>query len=162
MGGRQQRTDPKWGHIFDHHSVVYDFPDGVKVFFTCRQQDNVATFVDEIVLGTAGQAQVVAHRITNRQGDKLWKYRNRNEPNMYRYEHQELFSSIRSATPINDGQYMCDSTMIAIMGRMATYTGKEITWDECVANSQRLGPEEYGWVDMPEPPVAIPGVTTVA
>ncbi len=157
MGGRQQRTDPKYGHIFDHHNVVYDFPNGVKVFFACRQQDNTSNETEEHVLGTKGIARMIRHKI---EGENKWRYRGP-KPSMYTAEHEKLFESIRSGSPINDGDYMCNSTMIAIMGRMATYTGKTLTWDECINSEVRLGPETYAWGDMPEPPVAIPGVTTV-
>ncbi len=158
MGGRQQRTASKYGHIFDHHSVVYDFPEDLKVFFTCRQQDNVAQEVEDHVLGTKGIAHMIRHRI---EGENKWRYRGSSR-SPYDIEHEKLFASIRSGSPINNGDYMCNSTMIAIMGRMATYTGKTVTWDECYNSEVRLGPETYEWGDMPEPSVAIPGVTTLA
>ena len=78
---------------------------------------------------------------------------------MYRAEHQELYKSIRAGKPINNGAYMCNSTMIALMGRMAAYTGKTLSWDECYNSTERLGPTEYDWTDVPEPPVAMPGKT---
>ena len=79
---------------------------------------------------------------------------------MYDLEHVALFNSIRDGKPINNGHYMCNSTMIAIMGRMCTYTGQELTWDECYSNDQRLGPQQYAWNDdVPPGIVAIPGIT---
>ncbi|MCA9185719.1 MAG: Gfo/Idh/MocA family oxidoreductase [Planctomycetales bacterium] len=153
MGGRQQRTDPKWGHIYDHHTVVYEYANGVRVFFTCRQMDNCSNHVDEHVMGTEGTAEVLAHRI---EAAEKWRYRGP-KPSMYVVEHQELFKSIREGNPINNGHYMCNSTMIAIMGRMCTYSGKKLTWDECYNSQQKLGPETYEWTDVPEPSVAIPG-----
>jgi predicted dehydrogenase len=161
MGGRQQRTDPKYGHIFDHHTVVYDFADGKKVFFSCRQQDNTAMEVEEHVLGTDGTAHVLSHEIDDRNGKRKWRYRGP-KPSMYRVEHEALFSSIRNGKPINNGPYMCNSTLLAIMGRMATYTGKRITREELTNNQESLGPATYEWGDMPEPAVAIPGVASVA
>jgi hypothetical protein len=80
---------------------------------------------------------------------------------MYVNEHVEFFKSIRNGQPINNGHYMCNSTMLAIMGRMAAYSGKTLTWEECINSEQRLGPKEYTWSDVPETPVAIPGVTKV-
>jgi len=156
IGGRQQRTDPKYGNIYDHFTVFYEYPTGQRVYFTCRQQDNTDTHVDELVLGTGGQAEVLRNRIVGKDG-KQWRYRGP-KPSMYRVEHQELFKSIRAGEPINNGHYMCNSTMLGIMGRMAAYTGKTLTWDECFNSEVRLGPSEYAWTDIPEPAVAMPGV----
>ncbi len=161
LGGRQQRTDPKWGHIYDHHTVFYDFPQGVKAFFTCKQQDNTSNFVDEFVLGTKGRAQVLAKKI---EGEKKWHYRSdpKKPTDPYMLEHVNLFKSIRAGEPLNQGHYMCNSTLTAIMGRMCTYTGQSLTWDQLMASEERLGPDKYEWGDMPEPPVAVPGVTKIA
>jgi predicted dehydrogenase len=155
LGGRQQRTDPMYGNIFDHHSVFYEYPSGVRVYFTCRQQNNLKRQVEETVLGTKGQAQIMAGRIS---GEKPWRYKG-DKPSMYREEHTALFKSIRDGHPINNGHYMCNSTLIAIMGRMCTYTGKPLTWEEVNNSKERLGPEQYAWGDLKVPPVAIPGVT---
>ena len=162
MGGRQQRTDPKWGHIYDHFTVFYEFPDQKHVYFTCRQQDNTTTHTDDRVLGTDGQAIVLGNRIYDKAGELAWRYRNKKKPSMYLVEHQHLFKSIRDGAPINNGHYMCNSTMLAIMGRMAAYSGKTLTWDECYNSDERLGPTEYAWTDVPEPPVAIPGSSSSA
>ncbi len=155
MGGRQQRTDPKYGHIYDHFTVFYEYPTGQRVYFTCRQQDGTTNHVDETVLGTAGQAEILRNRMVGNDGKK-WRYRGP-KPSMYRVEHQEMFQSIRDGKPINNGHYMCNSTMIGLMGRMAAYSGKTLTWDECFNSTERLGPSEYAWTDVPEPEVVIPG-----
>jgi predicted dehydrogenase len=155
IGGRQQRTDAKWGNIFDHHVVFFEYANDKKVFFTCRQQRGTTSRVDETVLGTEGQARIIGHRI---HGKTQWRYSGP-KPSMYVQEHKALFKSIRDGEPINNGSYMANSTMLAIMGRMCTYTGKTLTWDQCFNSKQRLGPENYAWVDVPEPKVAIPGMT---
>ena len=84
---------------------------------------------------------------------------------MYDVEHVELFKSIKEGKPINNGQYMCYSTMLAIMGRMATYTGQRITWDEALNSKQDLTPESYEWGPVKLPPgaldVAMPGTTVL-
>lgn len=160
LGGRQQRTDPKYGHIYDHFTVFYRYPTGQNVYFTCRQQDNTSTHVDELVLGTEGQAEILRNKISPQEG-KTWRYRGP-KPSMYRVEHEQLFQSIRSGQPINNGHYMCNSTMIGVMGRMAAYSGKTLTWEDCINSQQRLGPTEYTWSDLPEPPVAIPGMSELA
>ena len=157
MGGRQQRTDKKWGHIFDHHSVVYDYPNGVKCFFTCKQQDNTANFVDEIVIGTKGRAQVLGKQI---DGEQKWRYRGPGA-DPFKEEHKNLFTGIRSGKPLNQGGYMCNSSLVAVMGRHCTYTGQQWTWDKLMASTEALGPGKYQWGDVPEPPVAIPGAASV-
>ncbi|MCA9268514.1 MAG: gfo/Idh/MocA family oxidoreductase, partial [Planctomycetales bacterium] len=73
-------------------------------------------------------------------------------------EHDRLFASIRTGEPLNNGEYMAHSTLLAIMGRMATYSGQEITWDSALNSPERLGPTTYDWeAPLPEPPVQIPG-----
>jgi predicted dehydrogenase len=155
MGGRQQRTDSKLGNIFDHHAVFYEYPSGVRVYFTCRRQKNCSRSVDETVLGTKGRAQIIAGRI---DGEKPWRFSGK-KPSMYREEHGALFKSIRDGNPINNGHYMCNSTLIAIMGRMCTYTGQDLTWEQLNGSKERLGPDQYAWGDVQVPSVAIPGVT---
>lgn len=156
MGGRQQRTDPKFGSVYDHFSISYEFPNGVHTYFTCRQQDGCTNLVDELVLGTKGQAQILANRI---EGPNEWHY-NGPDVDMYELEHQALFRSIRDGKPINDGHYMTNSSMIGLMGRMCSYTGQELTWEQCVNSQEQLGPKEYSWTDnVPECKVAIPGIT---
>jgi myo-inositol 2-dehydrogenase/D-chiro-inositol 1-dehydrogenase len=79
---------------------------------------------------------------------------------MYQTEHDELFASIRSGKPINNGEYMSKSTLLAIMGRMAAYTGQQITWEKALASKEDLSPPRYDWaVALPDPPIAVPGVT---
>jgi predicted dehydrogenase len=160
MGGRQQRTDAKYGNVFDHFTVFYEYPTGQSVYFTCRQQDNCTMRVDEVVHGTKGKAEVLAGRIWNPSGSE-WRY-DGPKPSMYVNEHVELFKSIRDGNPINNGHYMVNSTRIAHFGRMAAYTGQTMAWDDAIADPTRLGPEQYGWTDIPEPPVAVPGLLAKA
>ena len=158
-GGRQQRTGREFGDIYDHHAVFYEYPSGVRVNFMCRQQQNCDSYVDEIVRGTKGQARILANEI---EGENSWHFDQKaaEKIDMYDLEHVALFNSIREGKPINNGHYMANSTMLAIMGRMCTYTGQALTWDECFNSQERLGPKEYGWHDdVPEGKVAIPGKT---
>jgi predicted dehydrogenase len=158
MGGRQQRTGPEFGNIFDHHTVFYEYPDGVRVFFTCRQQQDCTNFTDEIVLGTKGQAHVLEFRI---DGENAWQADKKDaKADMFTIEHEHLFKSIRDGEPINNSHYMANSTMLAIMGRMCTYTGQQLSWEQCFNSQERLGPAEYAWNDnVPPCKVAIPGRT---
>lgn len=159
LGGRQARTDAKYGNVFDHFSVFYKYPTGQHVYFTCRQQDKTDRLVDERVLGTKGQAILLdGHVIYDRNGKETWRYEGP-KPNMWQQEHVELFQALREGKTINNGDYMCNSTMLAVMGRLAGYTGKTLSWDECINDQQRLGPTEYAWTDFTPEPVAIPGKT---
>ncbi|MCC6492270.1 MAG: Gfo/Idh/MocA family oxidoreductase [Pirellulales bacterium] len=160
LGGRQQRVDPKYGNIYDHFAVFYEYPDGRHVYFTCRQQDNCSVRVDERVLGTAGQAEILKHELTDRGGKRTWRYKG-DKPSMYQQEHDELFASIRKGEPINNGHYMCNSTMIGLLGRAAGYTGQTVTWDQLQQSTERLGPSQYAWGEAPDLSVAIPGKTTL-
>lgn len=160
-GGRQVRTDPQFGHIFDHFAIVYEWPDGVRGFHYTRQQGNTAGDVSDYILGTKGIASVLgspSHAV--RVGGKnVWRYDGpRND--MYQTEHDELFASIRAGKPINDGPRMMNSTMMAIMGRMAAYTGQVVTWEQATNSRENLVPENLDWnTPMPVAPVARPGVT---
>ncbi len=155
LGGRQVRTGPEFGHIFDHHAVMYEYGNGVRMFSFCRQQDGCANDVSDYFQGTKGRANILRNAI---EGENAWRWRGEKN-NMYQQEHDELFASIRQAKPINNGLYMARSTMLAIMGRMATYTGKEVTWDQAINSNEVLGPGQYEWGSLPVPPVAMPGQT---
>jgi predicted dehydrogenase len=159
MGGRQVRTGPEYGHIFDHHSVVYEYANGVKLFSACRQQDGCANDVTDHIYGRQGTCDVMRYAVNGR---KSWRYNRtkaKSEDNMYQNEHNELIASIRSGKPINNGDYMTKSTLMAIMGRMATYTGKIITWEMALHSKEDLRPPKYEFGPLPVPPVAMPGVT---
>ncbi len=169
LGGRQVRTQPEFGHIYDHHSVVYEYKNGVKLFSNCRQQPGkIAHDVSDHIWGTRGVCHIETSRPTHggfrikEHGGKTWAYRLADgaaDPGMYVNEHIALINSIRSARPINNGDYMTKSTLMAIMGRMATYTGQEITWEMALNSKEKLGPEKLAFGSYPVPPVAKPGVT---
>jgi predicted dehydrogenase len=154
-GGRQVRTGPEYGHIFDHHAVVYEYPHGVKLFAYCRQQVGCAHDITDHIMGTKGTCEVMKHTIT---GEHKWRYKGPEE-DMYQNEHNELFASIRSGKPIYNGDYMTKSTLLAIMGRMATYTGQVITWEMALNSKEDLTPAKYEFGSLPVPPVAMPGIT---
>jgi predicted dehydrogenase len=161
LGGRQKRTDPKWGHIYDHHAVCYEWSNGVKVFAYTRQMNGCYPDVEDYVCGTKGRAQVLIKRQSGLiNGEPVFRGK---KPSMYDQEHKELFESIRKGTPINNGRYMALSTAMAILGREACYTGQQITWDDMLKSETRLGPTEYKWGDdVPPSNVAIPGLTKFA
>ena len=155
VGGRQVRVQPEFGHIFDHHAVVYEYADGVRLFAVSRQQAGCSVEVSSHVLGTQGSAELMHHTI---QAEKKWRYRGK-KPNMYQVEHDELFASIRSGKRIDNSDYMVRSTMLAIMGRMATYTGQTISWADALDSDEDLSPAKYQFGPLAVAPVALPGVT---
>jgi len=121
-------------------------------------------------MGTKGIAKISGGGQGIILGNRKWRYQGPT-PNMYQVEHNELFASIRSGQPINDGQWMAQSTLLAIMGRMATYTGQAITWDQALNSKQDLtkwvldqedteGDPSYSWdAKVRTLPVAMPGIT---
>lgn len=158
-GGRQTRLDPIYGHIYDHFAIVYEYANGVKAFSRCRQQDGCAVDVSDHIYGTKGRADVMGHEMLDHKGNSLWKAGRIRGDNMYQNEHDDFFASIRSGNPINNGNYMAKSTMMAIMGRMAAYTGQQITWEQAMNSKEDLTPAKYEWGPMPTPQVAMPGQT---
>lgn len=157
-GGRVQRTDEKWGNIYDHFNTVYEWADGTKCFSSCRQWASTSTDVSDWIYGTEGHAELQSHAIESKKLGS-WQHKAGGPDNMYQNEHNALFASIRKGESINNGQYMCDSTLMAIMGRLSAYTGKTLTWDE-VSNSQLdLTPPKLDWIELAVRPVAVPGET---
>jgi predicted dehydrogenase len=164
MGGRQVRNEITIGQIFDHHAVCYEYAGGVRVYSFCRRQAGCFDEISDLILGSKGRAHLPQRcRI---EGQNAWRYRGP-KGNMYDAEHVELFQSIRKGTPRNDGAYMALSTMLAILGRMVTYTGQEITWEQAINSQEKLAPVQYSWDAAPpclpnkngQYPMAVPGVT---
>ena len=159
-GGRQVRTDELFGHINDHFAITYEYADGKKGFHFSRQQANTDTSYLVESLGSKGRAMVdCSKRVHEIYGAKPWKYDGPSS-DMYQNEHNELFASIRKGRPMNDGEWMSNSTLLAIMGRMAAYTGKRITWEQALNSTEKLGPDSYTWqTAVPIVEVAKPGFT---
>lgn len=163
-GGRQVRVDPKYGNIYDHFAVEFEYEDGAKGYHFTRQQAGTANRNSVDVMGTTGNAIVNIGSQYEIKGQNPWSY-NGPRNNMYQTQHDELFASIRNGKPINDGDFMANSTLLAIWGRMVGYTGQRITYEEALNSPKTLGPDvaSYDWdlkIDMP--PVAIPGVTKIS
>ncbi|MBL8810123.1 MAG: Gfo/Idh/MocA family oxidoreductase [Planctomycetaceae bacterium] len=157
-GGRQVRTDAKYGNIYDHFDVVYTWENGVKAFARARHWPNCENEVEDYIFGTKGRVDVMGHKIMDHRGNVIWKY-DGPDGDMYQIEHNELFAAIRAGKVINNGDYMCKSTLMAIAGRLAAYTGQRLTWDAVMKSTEDLSPKSYEWADNPVPPVAIPGKT---
>ena len=159
MGGREVRKGPEYGNIFDHHGVVYEYANGARLISNTRQIQGCKNDISVHILGSRGTALLTERKngVSIKAQDE-WVYRE-DAKNLYQVEHDELFASIRAGKPINNGEYMAKSTLLAIMGRMATYTGQEITWDMAWKSKEDLSPPQYEWGDIAAPPVAVPGVT---
>jgi len=148
VGGRQVRTDPKFGHIFDHFSVAFEYKDGKKLFSTCRQMGGCPGDVNDHVMGTKGSAQLMKHTVTP-TGGPGWELGDEHYKDMYQVEHDELFAGIRSGKLINDGESAAYSTMTALMAREAAYSGKRLTWKQMMESKQNLGPAKYEMAAAP-------------
>jgi hypothetical protein len=122
----------------------------------CRQQNGTDKKVANEFTGTTGAAFVLpTYSIT---GPNAWEFPRDREPNdMYVQEHTDLIASIRSGKPLNELKQVAESSLTAIMGRMSAYTGKTITWDEAMNDTQSLMPDHLEWGPMPTPPVPMPG-----
>jgi myo-inositol 2-dehydrogenase/D-chiro-inositol 1-dehydrogenase len=155
-GGRQTRTDPKWGNIWDHFAVEYEYPGGVRVMSLCRQAAGAGHRVDALVVGSKGTAFPSAGTIT---GAGAWSYeKTPTDPSVQ--EHADLVASIRAGAPLNEGKRIAESTMVAILGRMAAYTGREISWDWAMkASKLDLVPKQFTFGPHPVQPIAVPGKT---
>jgi predicted dehydrogenase len=129
LGGRSTMTEPIYGNVFDHHAVVYEFANGVRLYAFCRTTTGCYDESSSIILGSKGRASLLGCRIW---GETNWRWKGQGDP--YQIEHDKLFSAIRSGTPVNCGDYMARSTLIAIMGQVSCYTGQEVTWEQ-VSNS---------------------------
>lgn len=167
MGGREVRVGKDYGEIFDHHAVEFTYADGSKMFSQCRHIPNCWNSVSEHAIGTKGTADISAGLIMP-TGEERWRFRG-DSPNPYQQEHDVLFESIRNGNPINEAENGAYSTMTSILGRMATYSGKAIKWDEALNSELSLAPQEYDFNATPpivpdaegNYPVPVPGKTVV-
>ena len=159
LGGRQSRVEPMWGNIFDHHSVIYEFDGGTRVFAYCRQQQNTKPEDSDRILGSKGKAfvQQFGTQQIDVPGKPVWKAKK--AKNCYLIEHEEHLKSVRDKKPMDLCEKAAYSTLMGIMGRMATYTGQEITWEMALNSKQDLTPPKYEFGPLPVAEVAKPGVT---
>ena len=138
MGGRSTLRGEIYGNVFDHSSVVYDFPNGVRVYAYCRTIDNCYNENSSLILGTKGRCDLLKLKIT---GETNWESTGaKNKNNAYDLEHVALFNGIRTGKPVNNGDYMVRSTLITLMGQFSSYTGKEVTWEQINASDFYYAP----------------------
>lgn len=159
-GGRQVRTEEKYGNIYDHFSVEYKWANGIRGYHNSRQMNACAGGVLDNVFGSKG----VYHGNSGRRhhvftGANPWRWKGERN-NGYQTEHDEMYQAIRTDRPLNTGDRFVQTTLMAMMGRMAAYTGKEITWDMALNSKEKLVPDNLEWgMDLPVRPVAMPGKT---
>ncbi len=170
MGGRQVCVEPKYGDQFDHHAVVYEYANGVRVFGFCRDILGCNNETTDVIFGTKGRAFLPGSpRI---EGQKPWHYRGGGAskgpaPNMYDVEHKEMFDAIRAGKTVNNSNYMFTSTMLATLAQMVCYTGQELTWEKAMQSKQTFLLPRYSWdAEAPIKPsangqyaAALPGIT---
>jgi hypothetical protein len=164
MGGRQVCVEPKYGDQFDHHAVVYEYANGVRVFGYCRDILGCYSEVTDVIIGTKGRAFLPGK--PHIEGEKPWRYRGPT-PSMYDVEHKEMFEAIRAGKTVNNSNYMFTSTMLATLAQMVCYTGQEITWEKAMQSKQTFLLPRYSWdAEAPIKPgangqyaTAMPGIT---
>jgi predicted dehydrogenase len=151
QGGLQFRNDIDHGEIFDHHMVEFTYPNGTKMMSLCHHWNDTWSDVSEHAHGTKGAADLGGYRIETR-GAPEWKFalpRGTEPTNPYQVEHDVFFDAVRNDKPHNEAFYGATSTMTAIMGRMATYSGRDISWDEALNSKLALVPTKYDWDGSP-------------
>jgi predicted dehydrogenase len=151
MGGRSTLRGEIYGNVFDHHAVVYEFANGVRIYAYCRTIDNCYNENSSLLLGTKGRCDLLRLRI---EGETNWQHPGATSKNpAYDLEHVALFEAIRAGKPVNNGDYMVASTLTAVMGQIACYSGKEVTWDQVSASDFYYPPKPEEVRPGIEPPV---------
>jgi len=156
VGGRQARTGPEYGHIFDHFGLDFEFDNGVHMLSMCRQQPGTPGLVAEFTVGSTGECTTQDGRRYEITGPSPWKWDGQ-FTNPYQQEHTNLINSIRAGSPINELRQVADSTLAAIAGREAAYTGRVVVLEELLAAPVNLLPAKLEFGPIEVPPVAIPG-----
>lgn len=158
LGGRQVRTGPEFGNIFDHFAVRYEYASGLTMFAMATQQRGISTRVGNVIHGTKGTAHVDRGSATI-TGPTPWEFDGQGSSGDLEM-HGALIRSIREGKPINEGVRLAEATMTGVMGRMSAYTGRALKWDWAM-NASRLDlrPAKYEMGPLPVEPVALPGRT---
>jgi len=158
VGGRQWRTDPSFGHIYDHFAIDYEYANGARVQSMCRQIARTRGKVAENFIGTKGRSNAAGEIA----GARAWTFKTpERKVNPYVQEHTDLVASIRDGRPLNELKQVAESTLTAIMGREAAYTGQEITWEELLNADQVLTPPQIAFGPLDTPAVPMPGRTVL-
>jgi myo-inositol 2-dehydrogenase / D-chiro-inositol 1-dehydrogenase len=163
IGGREVRKGKEYGEIFDHHVVEFEYGDGMILNSQCRHQPGTVANVSEHLVGSKGRA--TEGKIVDLKGASIWRHRDKDDKNPYQVEHDVLFDCIANNKAINDAENGAMATMTSILGRMSTYSGQKITWEEAINSNISLAPDTFTWNTMPKTlpdnngfyPVPVPG-----
>ncbi|MEX2578643.1 MAG: Gfo/Idh/MocA family oxidoreductase [Verrucomicrobiales bacterium] len=167
MGGREVRDKIEHGQIYDHHFIEYEYADGTLLYSQSRQIPDCWRSIGESALGTLGRADLGQREFTISGPNEATK-RFRQGEDGHQLEHYPFFKAIRENLEYNEAERGALATMTGILGRMATYSGQEVTWDDAMASNQKLVPDDlvdFGSAAPVQPdedgryPVAVPGVT---
>ncbi|HWN89716.1 MAG TPA: Gfo/Idh/MocA family oxidoreductase [Chitinophagaceae bacterium] len=168
MGGRQVRKGKDHGEIFDHHYVEFQYADGSILNSQCRHIPGTMSKVDEMLIGTKGKIFCGAAHIKDNAGNVVFQFDRKKENDPYQTEHDELFAAIaKGEYKFADAENGAKSTMTAIFGRMATYSGQVLLWDKLINSGIDGMPKEFTWNAAPPTlpdadgyyPIAVPGKT---
>jgi len=157
VGGRA--VPANGGNIYDHFAVNYLFPNGYRVFLANRQSTGCFNGTLDYVMGTDGTLMLGAGppRIETPDGKVKWQWQGE-EYDMYQKEHDVLFAAIRAGKPKNDDLNLATSSLLAIMGRHAAYSGQQVTWEQALNSQVSLVPKPVDWNAKHDvPALAIPG-----
>jgi myo-inositol 2-dehydrogenase/D-chiro-inositol 1-dehydrogenase len=153
MGGCQAPRGVDSGEIFDHHAVEFEYADGSRVYSQCRHIHGCWDSVSEHAQGTKGTVDLADGGGWTIKGENAWHlgFRGSQNKSPYQIEHDDLFDAIRNDKPYNEMDYGAHSTMTAILGRMATYSGQIIEWDRALNSELVLAPDQFTWDTLPKP-----------
>ena len=167
QGGRQVRIGPDYGEIFDHHAVEFEYADGVRLYSYSRHIPGCWESFSQHAHGTRGQVSIQGHGHAELFAEGQSPQRWQRGPDGHQLEMDRLVAAIVAGTPYNEGDSAAQSTMTAILGRMATYSGQEVRWEDAFGSTLDLSPSGYTWDAVPQPkpgpdglyPCATPGMT---
>jgi predicted dehydrogenase len=168
QGGCEVRKGKDYGETFDHHFVEFTYEDGTKMFSQCRHIPGTWQSVAEFVHGTKGYSDVSGTKIYDSKGQTTYSY-GRGGGEGHQQEHHDLFAQLRAGEIPNEGEFGALSTMTAIFGRMATYSGEMLSWDKALNSNVVVAPVDKfsSFQDVPpvvpdgngKYPIPVPGVT---
>jgi myo-inositol 2-dehydrogenase/D-chiro-inositol 1-dehydrogenase len=168
LGGRSSSYGEVYGDMFDHHTAVYEYESGARMYALCRTQNGCYGNSTDIIMGTKGTCHLGRCKIT---GENEWQYRGpKNNP--YDEEQRVLIESVRQGKPYNSGGYLANSTMVGVLGQIACYTGKATQWDDACKSDLEFGPKpDEATFETPPPsvpdetgnyPLPKPGITRLS
>lgn len=173
-GSRAWRRGKEYGNIYDNHAVELTYADGSVIYSQCRHFEGTANRVDETFQATAGRVYLAANGnhgiLWDHKGKEFYRHPGKANPNPYQQEYAELFEAIRKREyKFQDAEYGAYSTLTGVIGRMATYSGQVIKWEDALKSDIDLMPGRLAWDALPKVlpdekgfyPYARPGQTSV-